>query len=164
MVNRFHSILPFLMLVLNAYASTQAQVRKAALSTRAEVPFTCEIPVFQSSPSQTGEILQETDCLLFVEHQPEFPGGTNAMSKFVKANLKMPLQAKATRISGRVFISFVIEKTGEITHATVLKGLGFGCDSEAMRLVKSMPKWKPGRQNGQSVRVRYTLPIFFEPK
>lgn len=99
-----------------------------------------------------------------IEHQPEFPGGTHAMYKFIQANLRMPKRARNAGISGRVFLSFMILETGDIRDITVLKGLGFGCDEEAVRVVGLMPKWKPGKQLDKIVRVKYNLPIFFEAK
>ncbi|SDE79974.1 TonB family C-terminal domain-containing protein [Dyadobacter soli] len=118
--------------------------------------------LYRHPPDTEGR--SEEEVFGGVEPQPEYPGGTHAMYKFISANLRMPAKARKAGVSGRVFTSFKVEVTGEITNVTVLKGLGFGCDEEAVRLVKSMPKWKPGKQNGQFVKGRYTLPIFFEPK
>lgn len=96
-----------------------------------------------------------------IEYQPEFPGGTHAMYKFIQANLRMPQRATKAGISGRVFLSFMILETGDIKDITVLKGLGFGCDEEAVRVVGLMPRWKPGKQSDKIVRVKYNLPILF---
>lgn len=75
-----------------------------------------------------------------------------------------PAEAKEAGISGRVFTSFYIEVTGEITKVTVLKGLGFGCDEEAIRMIESMPKWKPGKSYGKPMRVKYNLPVSFDTR
>ncbi|WP_149241530.1 energy transducer TonB [Dyadobacter sp. 32] len=97
-----------------------------------------------------------------VEQQPEFPGGTSEMYKYLGKNIKYPSAASRANVSGKVFMSFVVNVDGSIQDVTVLKGLGFGCDEEAMRVVKAMPKWKPGKQSGRAVRVKYNLPINFQ--
>ena len=97
-----------------------------------------------------------------VEQNPEFPGGIQAMYKFLGENIKYPLPASRAKVSGRVFLQFVIKTDGSISDVTVLKGIGFGCDAEAIRVVKTMPKWTPGRQSGRPVNMKYTLPINFQ--
>lgn len=97
-----------------------------------------------------------------VEIQPEFPGGNNEMYKFMGQNIKYPLDATNANIEGRVFLSFVVTETGEIGDIKVLKGIGFGCDEEAVRVLKLFPKWEPGIQDGQPINVRYNLPINFQ--
>ena len=97
-----------------------------------------------------------------VEVMPEYPGGEQAMMKFVASNVKYPQAAIDKNISGRVLVGFVIEKDGSITDVKVVKGIGGGCDEEAVRVVKSMPKWKPGKEKGKAVRVSYMLPITFK--
>ena len=96
-----------------------------------------------------------------VEVQPEFPGGMEAMYKYMAQNVHYPEQAKKDGIQGRVFVRFVIEADGSVTDAGVLRGIGGGCDEEALRVVNAMPKWKPGMQSDKPVRVHYTMPINF---
>ena len=96
------------------------------------------------------------------EEMPEFPGGVEALMDFVGKNVKYPEQAKEKEISGRVFIGFVIEKDGSVNEVKVLRGIGGGCDEEAVRVIKAMPKWKPGKQKGKPVRVNYNIPINFK--
>lgn len=124
-----------------------------------------QIPILFSDTIPKPKVQQKTGAeAVFCginEQQPEYPGGTKAMYEFIKENLKTPRAAKRAGISGRVFVSFFVETTGELTEVTVLKGLGFGCDDEAVRLIESMPKWKPGKREGKVVRVKYTLPISF---
>ena len=96
-----------------------------------------------------------------VEQQPEYPGGAAEMYKFLSKNIKYPPAASRANVSGKVFLTFVVNTDGSIQDVSVLKGLGFGCDEEAMRVVKTMPKWKPGKQSGRSVRVKFNLPISF---
>ena len=81
--------------------------------------------------------------------------------RYLHSQIKYPALAKESGISGRVFVSFVIERDGSVTDITILRGIGGGCDEEAIRVVKSMPRWNPGTQRGQPVRVRFNLPIKF---
>ncbi|MDR1584819.1 MAG: energy transducer TonB [Prevotellaceae bacterium] len=97
-----------------------------------------------------------------VEIQPSFPGGEDEMMKYIHDNLVYPVIAAENGVEGRVTIRFVVNKKGEVTEVTVLRGLDPSCDKEAVRVVKSMPKWVPGKQNGVSVNVYYTLPIVYK--
>ncbi len=110
---------------------------------------------------QTGEINGET-IFSVVENQPEFPGGIQEMYKFLAQNIKYPEAAAKAKVSGKVFVNFVVTTEGEIRDITILKGIGFGADQEAIRMVKNMPRWKPGMQSGKAVNVRYNLPISFQ--
>ncbi|MBO0934901.1 energy transducer TonB [Fibrella aquatilis] len=105
---------------------------------------------------------KDDEVFTVVEQQPEFQGGTAAMYAWLGKNIKYPAAAQRANISGKVFVSFTVNTDGSITDAQVLKGLGFGTDEEAIRVVKSMPRWKPGKQSGRSVRVKYNLPISFQ--
>jgi protein TonB len=94
-----------------------------------------------------------------VEVYPEFPGGMAGLAKFIQRNLNYPSMAQDNGIQGKVYLSFVVEKDGSISDVNVTRGIGSGCDEEAARVIKKSPKWKPGMQNNQTVRVRYSLPI-----
>lgn len=107
------------------------------------------------------EIVEEVPFII-VENMPTFPGGEKKMMEYVAKNVKYPQLAKEVGTQGRVFVSFVVEKDGSITNVTILRGIGSGCDEEAMRVVKSMPKWNPGLQCGRAVRVSCNLPINFK--
>ena len=96
-----------------------------------------------------------------VEQMPQFPGGDSKMFTYISRNLKYPTDAKNNNIKGRIFIEFVVEKDGSITNTKVLRGIGESFDQEALRVVKSMPNWKPGEQRGEPVRVKVLLPIYF---
>lgn len=96
-----------------------------------------------------------------VEQQPEYPGGMTALGDFLNKNLKYPPAATSAGVSGRVYISFVVNTDGSLTDLQVLKGIGFGCDEEAIRVMQKMPHWRPGKQSGRAVRVKYNLPISF---
>lgn len=107
------------------------------------------------------EVVKEDQIFQVVEQQPEFPGGAGALLGYLGKNIKYPAAASRANVSGRVFMTFVVNTDGSIQDVQVLKGLGFGCDEEAVRVVKSMPKWKPGKQSGRPVRVKYNLPVSF---
>ena len=92
---------------------------------------------------------------------PEFMGGDKARIRFLASNLKYPQAARKAGIQGMVYVTYVVEKDGSITNARLLRGIGGGCDEEAVRVVAAMPKWKPGTQRGKPVRVQYNLPIKF---
>ncbi len=102
----------------------------------------------------------DTEVFIVVEDMPSFPGGN--VQKWIAKNVKYPILAMENGIQGKVFIQFVIEKDGSITDVKVLRGVDSSLDKEAARVVKSMPKWKPGKQRGKPVRVSYTLPINFQ--
>lgn len=101
------------------------------------------------------------EVFIGVEKQPEFIGGEVAMRAYLGQNIVYPAAASRANVSGRVVLQFIIEKDGSIGTAKVLKGIGFGCDEEAVRVIKSMPNWNPGTQNGKPVRVYFTLPVIF---
>ncbi len=96
-----------------------------------------------------------------VEQMPTFPGGEVEMQKFIRDNLRYPVVAQEAGIQGRVTLRFVVSKTGAIENVTVVRGIDPSCDKEAVRVVKSMPKWIPGKQNGLNVPVYFNLPIQF---
>ncbi|MVM35810.1 TonB family protein [Spirosoma sp. HMF4905] len=98
---------------------------------------------------------------VMVEQQPEYPGGINALMSFLGKNLNYPRSAASAGVAGRVYVSFVVNTDGSLTDIQVLKGIGFGCDEEAIRVMNKMPRWKPGKQSGRAVRVKYNLPISF---
>ncbi len=96
-----------------------------------------------------------------VEEQPQFPGGESARQQFMMDNLEYPQAARQAGIQGTVFVSFVIEQDGSVSNVEVLRGVGSGLDEEAVRVVKAMPRWIPGRQRGEDVRVQFNMPIRF---
>lgn len=107
-----------------------------------------------------GEDTGETEVFVVVEDMPSFPGGN--VQKWIGKNVKYPVLAMENGIQGKVYIQFVIEKDGSITDVKVIRGVDASLDKEAIRVVQSMPKWKPGKQRGKAVRVSYTLPINFQ--
>ena len=104
---------------------------------------------------------EETQIFTVVEKDPEFPGGMEALYKYLQQNIKYPQLARDNNITGRVYVTFVVERDGSIANPRVLKDIGGGCGAEAIRVVKSMPKWNPGKQSGKAVRVQFNLPVNF---
>ena len=107
------------------------------------------------------EVLDEAPIFTVVESMPEFPNGMKELYIYLGNNIKYPVMAKESGIQGKVYVTFVVEKNGSITDVKVLRGIGGGCDEEAIRVVAAMPKWKPGKQRGKPVRVQYNLPVRF---
>ena len=113
-----------------------------------------------SAMAQTDDV--DDAVFVVVEKSPEFPGGNDSLYAFIGRNIKYPEAAKKNKIEGRVFVTFVIEKDGQVSNAKLLRDIGGGCGEEAIRVVNSMPKWKPGTQRGNPVRVQFNLPIMFQ--
>lgn len=113
-----------------------------------------------------GKIAQEEEVkpFLIVEQMPEFPGGPEDLMRYIKEHTVYPQMARETGISGTVFVQFVVGKDGRISDVRILRGIGGGCDEEAVRVVKSMPSWKAGKQNGVTVPVYFKIPIKFSFK
>ncbi|EFA90959.1 TonB family protein [Hoylesella buccalis] len=97
-----------------------------------------------------------------VEQMPSFPGGPSALMKYLSENVKYPVVAQENGVQGRVVVSFVVEKDGHITDVKVVRSVDPSLDKEAARVVKSMPSWIPGKQNGSAVRVKYNVPVSFK--
>lgn len=96
-----------------------------------------------------------------VEEMPHFPGGAAALQAFLSSNTKYPVVAQENGVQGRVIVSFVVERDGSITDVKVVRSVDPSLDREASRVVRSMPRWSPGKQNGSAVRVKYTVPVVF---
>lgn len=96
-----------------------------------------------------------------VEEMPSFPGGNGALMSYLASNIKYPVVAQENGVQGRVIVSFVVERDGSISDVRVARSVDPSLDREAQRVVKSMPRWKPGKQNGSAVRVKYTVPVVF---
>ncbi len=114
------------------------------------------------APEIEEEDVVEQEVFTIVEEMPSYPGGEAKMYEYLGKNIKYPQIARESGIQGRVFVNYVVEPDGSVSNVKVLRGIGGGCDEEAMRVVKAMPKWKPGKQRGKAVRVSYTLPVVFK--
>jgi protein TonB len=107
------------------------------------------------------EEIVEMEIFTVVESMPSFPGGDAARMKFLQENIKYPQMARESGIQGTVYVTFVVEPSGNVSDVRVLRGIGGGCDEEAVRVIQSMPKWEAGKQRGKSVRVQFNMPIKF---
>lgn len=116
--------------------------------------------VFDIEEPPAIEVVEE--IFTIVEEFPSFPGGWEAFYTFVRDNLKYPNAALRMGIEGKVFVQFVVDKTGNISQVEVVRGIGGGCDEEAVRVLKKCPPWIPGKQRGREVKVRMSLPINFQ--
>ena len=106
----------------------------------------------------------EEKPFMIVEQMPQFPGGEAALFEYLNKNIKYPAMAKENHITGTVYVSFVVKSDGKISDVKVLRGIAGGCSEEAVRVISSMPDWKPGKQAGKAVAVNYNLPISFKLK
>lgn len=104
---------------------------------------------------------QEGGVFTVVEQMPEYPGGVNACVNFIKDNLRYPAEAAAKGVQGRVIVQFVVDENGAISNPRIARSVDPALDAEAIRVIKLMPKWKPGMQRGQAVKVKYTVPVNF---
>ncbi len=118
-------------------------------------------PVAPVGPVATEEEGDEMEVFQVVEQMPMFPGGEQALNDWLSKNLKYPSIAQDNGIQGRVLVSFVVNKDGSVVEPQVMKSVEASLDKEALRVVKAMPKWNPGKQRGKPVRVRYILPVLF---
>ncbi len=128
-----------------------------------EIEDEIEIEDTESDEDEIIEIEEEDDEEFFmvVENMPEFPGGDLGLMKYIQKNVKYPAIAKEYNITGKVYVSFIVDKKGSVTNVKVVRGVDKNLDAEAVRVVKSLPKYKPGKQRGKPVRVMFTIPINF---
>lgn len=117
-----------------------------------------EVPVGSKSQQDDPDKM----VFMVVEKMPEYPGGDKELYTYLAKNIEYPAEARKKGIQGRVYVTFVIERDGRVSDVRILRGIGGGCDEEALRVVKAMPKWSPGVQKGKPVRVQYNLPVSFK--
>lgn len=119
-------------------------------------------PASQEVKEAPAEKAAEEEIFMVVEQMPEFPGGIKELMDYLGTNVKYPENAMKKNVQGRVVVQFVVEKDGSLSEASVIRSIDPDLDAEALRVVQTMPKWKPGMQKGQAVRVKYTLPVSFK--
>ncbi|MDP2422961.1 MAG: energy transducer TonB [Bacteroidales bacterium] len=112
-------------------------------------------------PAVVEKEVEEHEIFIVVEVSPSFPGGEADRIRFLQENIRYPQMARESGIQGTVYVQFVVERDGSVTDVKVLRGIGGGCDEEAIRVIKAMPKWNPGKQRNRPVRVQFTMPIRF---
>lgn len=124
------------------------------------------VPPVENVPTakteSAGVEVKKEETFISVEQSPQYNGGNEAMAAFLRKNLKYPRPASQAGIQGKVYVQFTVGSDGKIENAAAIKGIGFGCDEEAVRVVKMMKDWMPGKQAGVPVRVKFTLPIAFQ--
>ena len=114
--------------------------------------------VFEEAPEE-----EEVDEIFtIVEDQPEFPGGMQAFYNYIGGQMNYPSQARRMGIEGRVYVEFIVDTDGSVTNVRAVKGIGAGCDEEAVRVMQNLPKFSPGKQRGIPVKVKMVLPIYFK--
>ena len=129
-----------------------------------EVEIEEELEIEDTESDEDEIIIEEEDddeFFMVVENMPEFPGGDLGLMKYIQKNVKYPPIAKEYNITGKVYVSFIVDKSGAVTNVKVVRGVDKNLDAEAVRVVKSLPKYKPGQQRGKPVRVMFTIPINF---
>ena len=108
-----------------------------------------------------GKVLHNDSIYFLAESMPSFPGGEEELIKYLKDHIRYPASARASRTEGKVYISFIIDRSGNLTNIKLVRGIGSGCDEEALRVLRTMPKWSPGKVKGKEVRVQMSVPVRF---
>ena len=134
---------------------------KAGVKDRTVEAVRSEIAVAAPPPPPAPKPEVATKVFDVVEEMPSFPGGQGALMQYLASNIKYPVVAQENGVQGRVIVSFVVERDGSISDVKVARSVDPSLDREAQRVVKSMPRWSPGKQNGSTVRVKYTVPVVF---
>lgn len=144
----------------NKAATEQSQSHNYIDDSTTDVVSPKATPVVSAEPSINGL----DTVFTMVEVMPEFPDGTKALIKYLSENMKYPADAEMSRTQGRVIAQFIVNKDGSICDVKIVRGVYESLDNEALRLIKEMPKWKPGMEKGEVVRVKYTVPVVFRLK
>ena len=146
-----------LLILLNTQCDNTKPNDEKQQTTVTETETILEQPVYDTEAATLQDSIYRV-----TEVMPQYPGGPNEMMRYIQENIKYPQSAKANKIEGRVYVTFVVEKDGSITNAAVLRGIDKECDAEALRVVSSMPKWTPGQHKGEVVRTQFTIPIYYK--
>jgi len=127
-----------------------------------EIENEVEIEETETDEEEMIEIEEDDEeFFMVVENMPEFPGGDLGLMKFIQKNVRYPAIAKEYNITGKVYVSFIVDKKGNVTNVKIVRGVDKNLDAEAVRVVSSLPEYKPGKQRGKAVRVMFTIPINF---
>jgi len=129
------------------------------IDTEADDKTLIDVAPVISAPKEEEE--ETAEVFFIVEDMPEFPGGEAALRAYIANSIKYPVIAQENGIQGKVYVTFVVGKDGSVSNATIARGVDPSIDKEALRVVNSLPKWKPGKQRGKAVNVSYTVPINF---
>ncbi|MCF8227934.1 MAG: M56 family metallopeptidase [Bacteroidales bacterium] len=158
---KYLAVLPVLGLLILGFACSNEQEDKQIEQDSTVEAVEQKVDVIHEGLPETKPMNEEEDAEIFtvVEEMPEFPGGRNALFKYLQENIRYPEAARKDSIQGRVFVSFVINKDGSVSGVKLLRGIREDLDKEAIRVVENMPDWMPGKQEGKNVRVVFNLPI-----
>lgn len=140
----------------------QDYTENTELASAEQHEFEPEMNIQPAASGKNKPKIDDREPLTIADIMPAFPGGETALYRFLSEKLRYPTLATQNQVEGKVYIRFVIEKDGSITDATVLKGIGYGCDEEALRVVNNMPPWTPGEVEGQKVRMFSSLAVNFK--
>jgi len=146
-------VTPEIKIVEEEEIENEVEIQSTEATSETKIDFT---PI-----EQVEEEVEEVINFYVIEEKPEFPGGEAAMFQWIQKNIKYPQEARENNIQGKVFVQFIIDKEGNVTDVEVVRGVDPLLDKEAVRVVKNMPKWKPGKQRGKPVKVQFLLPINF---
>ena len=163
--------------VLKGKAATEiygAEGKNGVIEIKTKKPVLLDVVVKAKKPQTLEEAAAQGDIAIgaidydkpekpfdVVEQMPEFPGGQEALMQFLRQEVKYPKEAEEKGLQGRVVVRYIIEKDGSISEVEIVKSVNEYLDAEAIRVVNAMPKWKPGKQNGEPVRVKFTIPVTF---
>ena len=148
--------------VLNIVANdTEIEVELDIEDTEADRQTAIDITPVMTAFSNEKETEDDSPVFFIVEEMPEFPGGEMALRRFIANSIKYPVVAQENGVQGKVYVNFVVGKDGRVTDARVIRSVDPALDKEALRVVNSLPLWKPGRQRGEPVRVSFSVPISF---
>ena len=125
------------------------------------IVISCFLSVELYGQTENQAVEDAPDIFTIVEKMPEFTGGSEELYEYLAKNIIYPKKAKKKKIEGTVYVTFVVNEMGKIENCRILRGIGYGCDDEALRVVKAMPAWTPGMQRGKPVKVQFNMPLKF---
>ena len=142
-------------------AENDADVEETTIDASDDIQAAVDVKGYGTAVEVEEEEVEEEQIFQVVEEMPEFPGGQAECMKWLGKNMKYPQISQENGVQGRVIVQFVVNQDGSIVDAQVVRGVDPYLDKEALRVIGNMPKWKPGKQRGKAVRVKFTLPVMF---
>ena len=142
-------------------AENDADIEETTIDASGDIQAAVEVKGYGTAVEVEEEEVEEEQIFQVVEEMPEFPGGQVECMKWLSKNMKYPQISQENGVQGRVIVQFVVNQDGSIVDAQVVRGVDPYLDKEALRVIGNMPKWKPGKQRGKAVRVKFTLPVMF---
>lgn len=167
MISKYLMFIPVvaLLLLFSNCANNKSEQDKAAVETTETAPTVApENATEPKAETNVTENKDDSEVFNVVEHMPEYPGGMKELMKFLSSTIKYPANAEKNKIEGRVIVEFVVNKDGSLSDIKVVRGVDPELDAEALRVINAMPKWKPGMNKGEPVRVKFTVPVMYRLK